>query len=246
MLDRLKHRIVVADDSRFWREKITPLLSGRGYEVIAVEDGRAVLEICMDQSRPVALVVLDLVMPGIDGFAVTRYLRSEESTRATPIIGITGVYRERDFPDGLKAQGFDVMLEKTASQDELLFIFNKYLQRRETPLENRPAPRVPLHLPAEFSTPGGPRCRGVVANLSVTGAFVTTPDPPEAQTDLLLSFSLPCGPALRIPARSVWKNDNLSLSPRRYSPGTGLAFRNDRPSHQAALETYLDTQIARF
>lgn len=242
----LKHRIVVADDSRFWREKITPLLSGRGYDVIAVEDGGAALEICLDKTRPVDLVVLDLVMPGIDGFAVARYLRSEESTRATPIIGLTGVYRDRDFPEGLKAQGFDVMLEKSASRDELLFVFNKYLQKVEPPTEKRPAPRVPVHLPAEFSASGGTRRRGVVANLSLTGAFVSTPAPPEVDTDLLLAFPLPGGPTIRTPARTVWKNENRASSPRRYSPGTGVAFRNTRASHRAALQSYLETQVDRF
>jgi CheY-like chemotaxis protein len=246
MPDRLKHRIVIADDSRFWREKIGPLLSGRGREVIAVDDGQAVIEICMDQTRPVELVVLDLVMPGIDGFAVARHLRGEEITRATPIVGITGVYRERDFPEGFRAQGFDMMLEKTASQDEFLFVFNKYLQAREREPEIRPAPRVPVHLPAELLSTGGHRWRGAVANLSITGAFVSTPAPPEANVDLMLAFPLPEGPTIRTPARTVWKNENRAHSPRRYSPGAGVAFRNIRPTHRAALESYLESQIARF
>ncbi|MFQ5456867.1 MAG: response regulator [Myxococcota bacterium] len=239
-------RVVVADDSKLWIEKIVPAMERSGCEVITASNGEAVIDLCMDRKRPVDLVIVDLVMPGIDGFEVARFLRSDRVTRDIPIIGFTDLFRHADYPDGPKAKGFDVVLEKSSSVDQFLFIFNKYLDGYRPVTGKPPAPRVPSHIPAEWSRPDGAPQRGVVANVSATGAFLSTASPVEAGGELYLSFPLPDGPTIRTRARVVWRNEHKPGSTAHYSRGMGVVFREVRPAHRSALENFVKAELARY
>ncbi len=239
-------RVVVADDSSFWREKIVPLVERSGCEVITASNGGDVIDLCMNRERPVDLLIIDLVMPGIDGFEVARFLRSDSVTRDVPIIGFTGVFRHSDFPDGPAARGFDVVLEKSSSLDQFAFIFNKYLDGFRPVAGKPPAARVPTHLPAEFSRPDGVPQRGVLANISSSGAFLSTPSLSEAGSELLLTFPLPDGPTVLTRAHVVWENQKKSGSAAHYSQGMGIVFKSLRPAHRAAIENYVNAELARY
>lgn len=239
-------RVVVADDSGFWRDKIVPLVERSGCEVISASNGGDVIDLCMNRKRPVDLVIIDLVMPGIDGFEVARFLRSDRVTRDVPIIGFTGVFRHSDFPDGPAARGFDVVLEKSSSLDQFVFIFNKYLEGFRPVPGKPPAPRVPSHLPVEFSRPDGVPQHGVLANISASGAFLSTPSPLEAGSELLLTFPLPDGPTVLARAHVVWENRKKSGSAAHYSRGMGIVFKGLRPAHRSAIDNYVKTEITRY
>jgi CheY-like chemotaxis protein len=241
-----KRRIVVADDSKFWRDKITTMLSHSGHEVIAVEDGESAIRLCMDSTHPVDLLVLDLVMPSVDGFAVALYLREEKLTVRVPIIGFTGVYSHEDFPMGPKVLGLNAILEKSASTDEFLFVFNKYLHATRPPQKPLPAPRVPAHLPAEYRCEDGRSSRCTVMNISATGAYISTSLPLEAGSDLSLIFTLPEGTSIRTSATVVWTNEATPGSPANYSRGMGVVFNRREPSRQAALERYVKAEYGRY
>lgn len=241
-----KRRIVVADDSKYWRDKISAMLSRSGHEVIAVEDGESVIKLCMDPFRPVDLVVLDLVMPSVDGFAVARFLRDGEPTEKIPIVGFTGVYKLEDFPKGPPAAGFNAILEKSATTDEFLFVFNRYLYAPPPPSEHRPSPRVPTHLPADYRCEDGRAAPCTLMNVSSTGAYISTSHPLEAGTGLFLTFTLPEGPSIRTSASVVWMNEAKPAWQASYSRGMGLVFKGMEPSMQAALERYIKAESPRY
>ena len=246
MSSTTKRRIVVADDSKFWRDKIVAMLSQSGHEVIAVEEGESVIRLSMDPTRPVDLIVLDLVMPSVNGVAVARYLRNEELTEKVPILGFTGVYSRKDFQKGPQAQGFNVILEKSASVDEFLFVFNKYLKTPPPPKEHRPALRVPAHLRGEYRCEDGRSARCVVVNVSTTGAYLSTSQPLEAGTDFSFTFTLPEGPSIQTPASVVWLNEAMHGSPTNYSRGMGVVFIGMDPDLEAALERYIKAESCRY
>lgn len=241
-----KRRIVVADDSRFWRDKVMGMLSKSGHEVIAVEDGESVIRLAMDPAHSVDLVVLDLVMPSVDGFAVARYLRNEELTEKITIVGFTGVYSRDDFPNGTREHGFNAVIEKSASTDEFLFVFNRYLETPPPPSDHRPATRVPSHLPATYQCEGGRRASCVVTNISSSGAYVSTSSPLKAGTEVCLMFTLPEGPMIRTLAKVVWMNAVAYGSPATYSMGMGVVFTNTEPDTQAALDQYIQAESQRY
>ena len=79
--------VLVIDDSRTFREELGRVLSGAGYEVIAAESGEQGLQLAADR-RPDAIVV-DGMMPGIDGDTVVRRIRVDLALRGTPCLMLT-------------------------------------------------------------------------------------------------------------------------------------------------------------
>jgi len=117
-------RILIADDDRAIRESLDRALTLEGYETVAVADGAAALEEL--RQRPVDLIVLDLMMPNIDGITVCRVLRTEKD--ATPILMLTARTETSDRVEGLDA-GADDYLAKPFALDELLARIRALLRR---------------------------------------------------------------------------------------------------------------------
>jgi len=82
-------KILVADDDSRNRKLLETLLYADGYLVASVASGQAVLD-AVASDRP-DLILLDLMMPGMDGFEVVRRLKSDESARDIPIIMVTAL-----------------------------------------------------------------------------------------------------------------------------------------------------------
>jgi two-component system OmpR family response regulator len=83
-----RHTILVVDDDPHFRELYHTALRIRGFNVATASDGLAALEV-IDNRLP-SLIILDLNMPRVDGWDVLRELHSNESTRAIPVIVVTG------------------------------------------------------------------------------------------------------------------------------------------------------------
>jgi DNA-binding response OmpR family regulator len=120
--DRLM-RILVAEDNPKQAELIGAYLRRESHEVTWVADGRAVLDACREH-RP-DLVVLDVMMPVLDGVTVCRVLRAES---AIPILMLTARTAEDDMLRGLDA-GADDYLTKPYSPRELVARVRALLRR---------------------------------------------------------------------------------------------------------------------
>jgi two-component system response regulator MprA len=116
--------LVIAEDDRAVRESVTRALELEGYEVEAVADGVAALEVAGREG--VDLLILDLGMPNIDGLTVCRRLRSAGSR--LPILVLTARTEVSDRVSGLDA-GADDYLPKPFSLDELLARLRALLRR---------------------------------------------------------------------------------------------------------------------
>lgn len=127
--------VIVADDDRAIRDSLERLLALEGYEVASVADGAAVLDAV--RSGPCDLVVLDLMMPSVDGLTVCRMLRRQGDR--TPILMLTARTETSDRVAGLDA-GADDYLPKPFDPAELLARVRALLRRsRPEPLSD---PRV--------------------------------------------------------------------------------------------------------
>jgi len=80
--------VLVADDSRTIQSMVASRLERSGYDVVSCANGTEALRIALE--RVPALVILDVEMPGLDGFAVTRALREDDTTRDIPVVLLTG------------------------------------------------------------------------------------------------------------------------------------------------------------
>ena len=88
--------ILVVEDSDEIRELLGFVLEAEGYQVVALENGRDVVETAREQQPK--LITLDLALPGKDGWAIVRELQDDERTRDIPILVISAYTRELDAP----------------------------------------------------------------------------------------------------------------------------------------------------
>ena len=119
-------RILVADDELPMRTALVETLKAEGYRVTAACDGERALELAC--SEPFDLVLLDVMMPKLDGFAVCRELRKRG--RDLPILMLTAKGGIDDRVTGLDS-GADDYLAKPFSLRELLARVRSLLRRRE-------------------------------------------------------------------------------------------------------------------
>ncbi len=80
-------KILVVEDNPMNLELVRDILTAEGYEVLEANDGAAGVEIAVLE-RP-DLILMDLQLPGMDGFEATRRIRAERRTAATPIVAVT-------------------------------------------------------------------------------------------------------------------------------------------------------------
>ncbi len=102
-------RILVADDSELVLALAETLLRAEGFEILRASDGTSALRLAREQ-RP-ALVILDLLMPRMTGFDVLREMRRDEALSSTPVIVMSGVYKE-NVVGFLKQIGVSGFLDK--------------------------------------------------------------------------------------------------------------------------------------
>ncbi len=120
--------ILVVDDEVFIVEVLKQELSGRGYHVRTAYDGEQALEIVRQDS--IALIVLDLQMPKVDGFEVLRYVK--ENFPEIKIMVLTG-YADLGNAIRCKRLGADQFLEKPFNISEFLLELKRLLPEGDPP-----------------------------------------------------------------------------------------------------------------
>jgi len=127
-------RILIVDDDRLIRRTLTGVLRPEGFAVVEAESGEKALEVYAE-ARP-DLVLLDVVLPGINGFETCRQLRSRHGDDAAPVIFITAKNESDDVVEGLSAGGVDY-LPKPIRAREALARIRTHLQIRRLLAEER-------------------------------------------------------------------------------------------------------------
>ncbi|MFO7538014.1 MAG: response regulator transcription factor [Chloroflexota bacterium] len=119
----MSHKILVVEDDTTLQETLVYNLERQGYAVVATDNGRTALSLARDQQPD--LIVLDIMLPGIDGFEVCRILRKEITI---PILMLTARTEEVDRVVGLE-MGADDYLIKPFGMRELLARVKALLRR---------------------------------------------------------------------------------------------------------------------
>jgi two-component system alkaline phosphatase synthesis response regulator PhoP len=122
-----KPRILVADDEEDVRELVTYRLTRSGYDVIDAADGEEAFRLASEHVPD--LMVLDVMMPRLDGYELTKRVRAEESLRSVPVILLTARSQETDVGRGFEV-GADDYLKKPFNPDELVARVRAVLGRR--------------------------------------------------------------------------------------------------------------------
>ena len=125
--DRSQPVVLAADDDEDILELVAFRLERSGYTVLKARDGEEALQVARE--RLPDLAVLDVMMPKLDGFEVTRRIRSDGTTKGMPVILLTARAQDADVQAGFDA-GADDYLRKPFSPQELRARVQAILGRR--------------------------------------------------------------------------------------------------------------------
>ena len=130
---KIKQKVLVVDDEENIRMLVKFNLEKAGYEVLEASDGNKAIETAVNSTPDI--VILDLMLPGIDGLEVCRNLKRHPRTAAIPIIMLTAKSDEIDRVIGLEL-GADDYMTKPFSQRELVARIKAVLRRSNVAVGN--------------------------------------------------------------------------------------------------------------
>ena len=115
-------RVLLAEDEPHIVESLTFLLERAGYQVDVETDGRAALESALDNVPDV--LVLDVMLPELDGYEVLRRLRSDDRTKGLPTLMLTAKGQREDRETSMDV-GADIFITKPFANAEIVEAINK-------------------------------------------------------------------------------------------------------------------------
>lgn len=120
--------ILIVDDSRTAIAVLAKVLEPTGYSIISGADGEEGIE--MAKIHQPDMILMDVIMPGLNGFQATRILRKEETTKNIPIIIISGNEQATEKFWGLRV-GANGFLAKPVERAELFHLMAEHLSKAE-------------------------------------------------------------------------------------------------------------------
>ena len=120
----MSKRILVVEDQEDNRQIIRDMLSATDYEIMEAESGEQALEAVAKQ-RP-DLILMDIQLPGMDGYEATRRIKADPALRSIPIIAVTS-YALSGEEQKARAAGCDEYVPKPYSPRQLLAKIRQYL-----------------------------------------------------------------------------------------------------------------------
>jgi len=114
----MANKILIVEDDKFLRELITKKLDKEGYETSQAVDGEEGLE-KVKKEKP-ALVLLDLILPGIDGFEVLSKIKEDPALSRIPVIILSNLGQKEDVERGLKLGAIDYLIKAHFTPGEII------------------------------------------------------------------------------------------------------------------------------
>lgn len=119
--------ILIAEDSKFFRNQVKGYMEEVGYKVIEAEDGKEALDLLHEHGDSISMLVTDIEMPNMNGFELTQNIRADSTYSSLPIIALTTLASAEDIAKG-KAVGVDeyhIKLDK----ERLMVSVHDYIKR---------------------------------------------------------------------------------------------------------------------
>jgi len=112
------HRILLAEDDRFLRKAAETALKRQGFTVLAAVDGEEALRIARTDAPH--LILLDLIMPKLQGFEVLRALKADAATAAIPVIILSNLGQDSDVKQAMEAGAAGYFVKANLSLQDLV------------------------------------------------------------------------------------------------------------------------------
>jgi DNA-binding response OmpR family regulator len=111
-------KVLVIEDDKFLRELISQKLMNEGYDVAEAMDGEKGIE-AVKEEKP-DLILLDLILPGIDGFEVLARMKSDPDISAIPVIVLSNLGQKDDIEKGLNMGAVDYLIKAHFTPSEIV------------------------------------------------------------------------------------------------------------------------------
>ena len=243
MITKDSKNIIVADDSEFFRVKLSDILTEAGHKVSVVNDGKELIKVIQINPNGIDMILLDLQMPNMDGLGVLEWIRDNNLRGKFHILVITGAYEATSVLVRLKELGAEGLVTKAFTPEEIVFRVNKILFPPKEEAQ-RSSPRVPISLPVDFSI-GEITDTGYLLNLSEVGLFLHTKKnlPPGAK--LHLRFTLP-GSNKLLNLRGVVQWCTQTSGEKSLFGGAGIQFISFAPEDQNMIKEFVHNELKKI
>ncbi|MFQ5585372.1 MAG: response regulator [Thermodesulfobacteriota bacterium] len=238
MRTRRPKTILLADDSLIVRRKISDILIEAGHNVILAGDGKEAKKKVRKNFSDIDLLILDIVLPYVDGFGVLRWMKEKGYSGRFPVLAISGVYKPGDVVNRLKALGASGVMTKRFTPEQVIHHVHLMLYPRKR--DRRLVQRAPTSVPVTF-TIKDTMYKGRLMNIGTSGLFLRTKTYLLAGTALKLAFSLPGSKkTFKLKGRVEWAT-TLGAPDRTYE-GAGIAFTSISNNDREELRRFIEEE----
>jgi len=119
-------KILIIEDDKFVRELIAQKLTEEGYEALMTVDGEEGM-VQIKEKKP-DLVLLDLILPGIDGFEVLSRMKADPNLAQIPVVILSNLGQKEEIERGLKLGAIDYMIKAHFTPREIIEKINSVLK----------------------------------------------------------------------------------------------------------------------
>jgi len=216
-----KKRVFIADDSLFFRMRLSEILTDGGHEVVVASDGGELVENIIKDKGEIDLLILDLHMPKMDGFEVLKWIGENGYKNKFPVLIITGVYDPLEVMEKLRGLGVARLISKAYTPEHIIFMVNNVLYR-DLASAGQKRVRVPVSIPVDFKV-GERQFGGCILNLNDNGLFLKTNEKLLSGTVVHLVFALP-GSEQVMRMRGLVRWSTFEQEKKALFPGSGVMF----------------------
>lgn len=242
MITKDSKNIIVADDSEFFRVKLSDILTEAGHIVRIAKGGAELIKEIQINPSGIDMILLDLQMPNVDGFGVLEWINNNGLRGKFHTLAITGVYETTSVLERLKKLGAEGLMTKAFTPEEIVFRVNKILFPSKAA---KPAdPRVPISFPVDFSI-GETTSTGYLLNISVSGIFLHTKKTLFPGTVLHLRFTLP-GSGRVINIKGIVKWCTQMSGEKSLFGGAGIQFTKPASEDQQMIKEFIENELKKF
>lgn len=125
----MEENILIIEDDKFLRELISRKLIGEGFKIDEAIDGEEGLK-KIKESKP-DLVLLDLILPGLDGFEVLERIKDDSSTASVPVLILSNLGQKDEIERGLSLGAVDFLVKAHFTPEEIVAKMKEILPRKK-------------------------------------------------------------------------------------------------------------------
>jgi len=111
-------KILIVEDDKFLRELISQKLLKEGYDISEAVDGVKAIEVLKNEKPD--LILLDLILPGIDGFEVLTKIKADANISSIPVVVLSNLGQKEDIERGLKLGANDYLIKAHFTPGEII------------------------------------------------------------------------------------------------------------------------------